>query len=85
MDLRTEIKDLIIKSLDLEDISADDIITEEPLFQDGLGLDSIDALEIGIALQKKYNITISSDKTETKKHFYSVETLAKYVESLTND
>ena len=62
MELKNEIKDLIIKSLDLEDITADDIKDDEPLFNDGLGLDSIDALEIGMALQKKYNLKIDSDK-----------------------
>lgn len=84
MELKTEIKDLIIKSLDLEDITIDDINDEEPLFNDGLGLDSIDALEIGMALQKKYNLSMSSDKEENSKYFYSINTLASYVESKIN-
>lgn len=84
MELKTEIKDLIIKSLDLEDITIDDINDEEPLFNDGLGLDSIDALEIGMALQKKYNLSMGSDKEENSKHFYSINTLASYVESKIN-
>ena len=79
MSLEEDIKNLIIKSLELEDISADDIVTEYALFGDGLGLDSIDALELGMALKKKYSITLSSNKEENKKHFYSVKTLADFV------
>ena len=79
--LEDEIKELIIESLELEDISPDDINEEEPLFIDGLGLDSIDALELGMALKKKYNLTLSSDKKENQKHFYSVKTLADFIRS----
>ena len=79
--LEDEIKELIIKSLELEDILPDDINEEEPLFIDGLGLDSIDALELGMALKKKYNLTLSSDKKENQKHFYSVKTLADFIRS----
>lgn len=81
MSLEEEIKELIIKSLELEDISVSDIVDEAPLFNDGLGLDSIDALELGMALKKKYNLTLSSDKKENAKHFYSVKTLADFVRS----
>ena len=81
MELKNEIKDLIIKSLDLEDLTTDDIKDDEPLFNDGLGLDSIDALEIGMALQKKYNLKIDSDKEDNSKNFYSVSTIAEYVRS----
>ncbi len=84
MELKEEIKDLIIKSLDLEDLTVDDIKDDEPLFNDGLGLDSIDALEIGMALQKKYNLKIDSDKEKNSKLFYSVNTLAEFVESNKN-
>lgn len=84
MDLKAEIKDLIIKSLDLEDITVDDIKDDDPLFNDGLGLDSIDALEIGMALQKKYNLTMGSDKDENSKYFYSINTLTDYVGSKIN-
>lgn len=79
-ELYTEIKQLIIDSLNLEDISINDIETEAPLFVDGLGLDSIDALELGIAIKQKYGITLSSDNDEMKKCFYSVKTLADYIE-----
>ena len=84
MELKNEIKDLIIKSLDLEDLTTDDIKDDEPLFNDGLGLDSIDALVIGMALQKKYNLKIDSDKEDNSKNFYSVSTIAEYVRSKIN-
>ncbi len=83
MTLENEIKELIIKVLELEDISVSDIKDEEALFVDGLGLDSIDALELGMALKKKYNITLSSDKKENTKYFYSVKTLADFIRSKT--
>lgn len=83
MSLEKEIKDLIINSLELEDVTADDIVTEEPLFDEGLGLDSIDALELGMALKKKYNIVLGEDKEVNKKHFYSVETIANLIKSQT--
>ena len=79
MELKNEIKDLIIKSLDLEDITADDIKDDEPLFNDGLGLDSIDALELGVALKKKFGIKFSAESGENKKHFASVDALAEYI------
>ena len=81
MELKNEIKDLIIKSLDLEDITIDDIKDDEPLFNDGLGLDSIDALELGMAIKRKYNISLESNKEENRKIFYSINTLSNFVES----
>jgi acyl carrier protein len=82
--LETEIKNLIVESLNLEDIVPEEIETEAPLFGDGLGLDSIDALELGIALRKKFNINLNSDDEETRKHFQSVANLAKFIESQRN-
>jgi len=79
--LHHEIKTMIIDSLDLEDIEVDEIDDEAPLFIDGLGLDSIDALEIGLALQKQYGIKLKSDSEETRQHFASVNALAALVES----
>ncbi|MBQ3641070.1 acyl carrier protein, partial [bacterium] len=69
MSLENRIKEIIISSLELEDISIEDIKDEEPLFNDGLGLDSIDALELGMAIKKEFNITYSKNKDENKKHF----------------
>lgn len=79
--LELEIKQLIIQSLNLEDITPDDIDADAPLFVEGLGLDSIDALELGLALQKRYGVALSADSVETRKHFASVAALASFVES----
>ncbi len=81
MTLENEIKELIIKALELEDIKVSDIDDDAPLFNDGLGLDSIDALELGMAIKKKFNITLESDKEENSKHFYSVKTIANFIRS----
>ncbi len=78
-----ELKQFIIDTLDLEDITVDDIDENAPLFVDGLGLDSIDALELGMALKKKYNIKMDSDNDENKEYFYSVKTLADFIQSQT--
>lgn len=77
--LEPEIKELIITTMALEDIAADDIDAEAPLFNEGLGLDSIDALELGLALQKRYGVTLASDSEETRKHFASVRALSAFV------
>ncbi|CAM2835840.1 MULTISPECIES: phosphopantetheine-binding protein [Vibrio] len=83
--LHKEIKQLIIDALNLEDISIDEIETEAPLFGDGLGLDSIDALELGLAIKKKYNIVIDADDSNTRQHFASVANLAAYISSQTSN
>ena len=77
--LEQQIKELIIDSLDLEDISPQEIETEAPLFGDGLGLDSIDALELGLAIKKKFDIKLEANSEESKKKFYSVATLAQFI------
>lgn len=79
--LELEVKELIIEALQLEDLRADDIDTDAPLFVEGLGLDSIDALELGVALQKKYGISLSADSADTRRHFASVRALAAMVDS----
>ncbi|MCG9575318.1 phosphopantetheine-binding protein [Vibrio tubiashii] len=79
--LHNDIKQLIIDALNLEDLTIDDIETDAPLFGDGLGLDSIDALELGLAIKKKYNIVIDADDSNTREHFASVSNLAKYISS----
>lgn len=78
-ELETELKRLIIEALDLEDMTPDDIDSTAPLFVDGLGLDSIDALELGVALQKKYHLTLSADAETNRQHFSSVAALARFV------
>ncbi len=79
--LEQEVKELIIDVLQLEDITPADIDTDAPLFVEGLGLDSIDALELGVALQKRYGITLSADSAETRQHFSSVRALASLIEN----
>lgn len=79
--LEQEVKELIIEVLQLEDISAADIDTDAPLFVEGLGLDSIDALELGVALQQRYGISLSADAEDTRRHFASVRALAALIAS----
>ena len=79
--LADELKQMIIDVLALEDISRDDIETEVPLFGDGLGLDSIDALELGLALKKRYNIHLNAESAETKQYFKSIQSLVALVEA----
>lgn len=81
LQLEQEIKELIISSLALEDIAPQDIDSAAPLFVDGLGLDSIDALELGLALQKKYGLSMSADSEQTRQHFSSVNALVAFVVS----
>lgn len=83
--LELEIKQLIISALNLEDLSADDIDTHAPLFGEGLGLDSIDALELGVALKKKYGIHLEANDSGSKAHFRSVAALAQLVASQTKN
>lgn len=78
-DLEFEIKKLIIGALDLEDIKPEDIDPDAALFGSGLGLDSIDALELGVAMKKKYDISFSAEDKENRRHFASVRTLADFV------
>ena len=78
-DLQLEIKRLIIEALGLEDLGPEDIGAELSLFGEGLGLDSVDALELGLALQKRFGIKIDADAKDTRKHFANVASLAAFV------
>ncbi|MEX0583502.1 MAG: phosphopantetheine-binding protein [Sneathiella sp.] len=80
-DFEQEIKKLVIKTLNLEDITPEEIDSEERLFVDGLGLDSIDALELGVAIQKTYGIKINAKNEDLKEHFASVRSLASFIQS----
>lgn len=80
-DFELEIKKLVVKTLNLEDISPEEIDSEERLFVDGLGLDSIDALELGVAIQKTYGIKINAKNDDLKEHFASVRSLARFITS----
>lgn len=79
--LADELKQMIIDVLVLEDISISDIETDAPLFGEGLGLDSIDALELGLALKKRYNIHLNAESDETKQYFKSIQSLVALVEA----
>jgi acyl carrier protein len=78
-ELEEELKKLIIEALLLEDVSPEKIGTNDPLFGEGLGLDSIDALEIALALEQKYGITIDEDAEDNQVRFASVASLADFV------
>lgn len=78
-ELKTELKQLIITELDLEDIAVDDINDADALFVEGLGLDSIDALELGLILKKHYNIKIDANSEEIKQHFSSINALSAFI------
>ncbi|QDD89853.1 phosphopantetheine-binding protein [Pseudomonas oryzihabitans] len=78
-DLNIELKSLIIEALGLEDVTVDDIGDEQTLFGDGLGLDSVDALELGLAIQKRYGIRIDAEAKDTRTHFANVNALAAFV------
>ena len=77
--IEQELKVLIIDTLDLEDITPEEIISSEPLFVEGLGLDSIDALELGLAIQRRYGVKIDADAEETRNHFANIDNLAEFI------
>ncbi|WP_443190049.1 phosphopantetheine-binding protein [Methylomonas rosea] len=80
--METEIKQLIIDTLALEDVDVADIDSNAALFNDGLGLDSIDALELGLAIRKTYQVKIDAERDDVIKIFASVAALAQYIESV---
>lgn len=77
--LELEIKQLIVDALMLDDVSAGDIASDAPLFIEGLGLDSIDALELAIAIDKKYGVKIKAEDENTREVFRNVKSLAAHV------
>jgi len=74
-----ELRALLVSELDLEDVLPDDIDANAPLFRDGLGLDSIDALELAVILDKKYGIKIKSSDERNKEIFSSLTALADFI------
>ena len=78
-ELEAELKGLIIDVLVLEDVTCDQIGSSDPLFGDGLGLDSIDALEIAMALEAKYGVTMGEDEEEVREYFACIRNLASFV------
>ena len=73
------LKRMIIETLKIEDITVEDIENDEPLFREGLGLDSIDALELVVAIEKIFNIIIE-DEDVGRKAFASINALAKFIQ-----
>lgn len=80
--LNQELKAFIIETMNLEDITPADIGDDTPLFaDDGLGLDSIDALELVLGLKKKHGILLEANDEKTRQHLRSVDSLAKLIET----
>jgi acyl carrier protein len=80
-ELERELKQLLIEVLNLEDVSVEQIDSQAPLFGEGLGLDSIDALELGVAIRKKYDVQMDADSETTREHFASIANLARFIRS----
>jgi acyl carrier protein len=78
--LESEVAEMIIETLNLEDTSVDDIDPEVALFGEGLGLDSIDALELSLAISQRYGFQIKSDDSENQRIFSSLRALAQHIE-----
>ena len=84
-ELENRIKEIVVESLDLEDRTVADIGTDVPLFREGLGLDSIDALELGMAVKKAFGVTFSQNPADNKAIFKSVKTLADFIQEQKKD
>ncbi|SDF17217.1 MULTISPECIES: phosphopantetheine-binding protein [Rhodanobacteraceae] len=80
-DLERDIARLIIETLALDHLTVNDIAADQPLFGQGLGLDSVDALELALALQTRYGLKIASDSRDARRHFETVHNLALYVKA----
>jgi acyl carrier protein len=80
--LKEELKTLIVSELSIEDVSPEDIADDDPLFGDGLGLDSLDAVELVVLLQRRYGIQIKNLE-EGREIFRNLDTLAEYVSDAT--
>ncbi len=77
--LHAELKKLVVETLALEDTTPDEIETDAPLFGEGLGLDSIDALEIAMVLEERYGVTLEDDPEANQRVFESIRSLAAFV------
>ena len=78
-DLHDDLKKLIVDTLALEEVTAGEIETDAPLFVEGLGLDSIDALEIAMVLEEQYGVVLDDDPDKNREIFESVRSLAVFV------
>ena len=77
--LEEEIRQVILASVEVDGLTAADLPADAVLFGDGVGLDSIDALEIGAALRKKYQVKFKANADENREHFRSIATLAAFI------
>ena len=78
-DIENELKSMIVETLMLKDIQPQEIDVDKPLFADGLGLDSIDALELAVEISRRYKVQIKSDDERNREIFRSVRTLATFI------
>lgn len=84
--LIAELQELIIETMDLEDVTAADLNPNEALFgEEGLGLDSIDAIELGVAIKRRYKVTVDQDTEDVKHHFSSLSALADFIMNSTRN
>jgi acyl carrier protein len=79
----TEVAELIVATLNLEDVNASELAPDEPLFGDGLGLDSIDALELALAISQKYSVQLKADDKNMQQAFATLRSLSKFIEENT--
>ena len=79
-ELEQEVAALIVDALNLEDVTPEEVDPEAPLFREGLGLDSIDALELSMAISQKYGFKIQSDSEENADIFASLRSLSRHIE-----
>ncbi len=77
--LERELKEFLVTTLNLEDLTPDEIESDIALFGEGLGLDSIDALELGIGIHKKYGVPVDAKAPETRQHFKTIRSLANFI------
>lgn len=77
----TELAELLVESLNLDGVTASEIDPEAPLFGEGLGLDSIDALELALAISKRYGFQLRSDSDENRRIFASLRSLSAHVQA----
>lgn len=83
--LEREVAELIVDALNLEEVGVDDIDPEQPLFRDGLGLDSIDALELALAISRRYGFQLKSDDSRNEEIFASLRALSRHIEQNRQD
>ncbi len=84
-DIEDNLRELIVEGLVLQDVQPEDIEPEEPLFEEGLGLDSVDALELAMIIQKEYGIKVRGTTEENRERFRSLRSLARFIDRERDD